>query len=76
MKYNKTFKRKIDQHYKFLLEPNYTDTDKIDQSSKIREYNMRGGETNSKSKQYKFPKLLYTPAKKLYKPCFSDEKNL
>jgi hypothetical protein len=30
MKYNKTFKRKIDQHYKFLLEPNYTDTDKID----------------------------------------------
>lgn len=39
MKYNKTFKRKIDQHYKFLIDPNVPDV--RDGEEHIRKYNNR-----------------------------------
>lgn len=68
MKYNKTFKRKIDQHFKFIIDP--TSTAILDsQQDVIKNYSDRGG---AGPRLPKYEKINHHPMRKLYKCCLSN----
>lgn len=68
MKYNKTFKRKIDQHFKFLIDPSLTCICE-NQDDVVKHYSARGG---AGPKLAKYDKIHHCPSRKLYKPCLCD----